>query len=147
MILVMRAFCVLPGYAGHYVAYVQRGMLAGGSAGVTAGSTAQAGSTAEDASAHPCSGELKENPGVGATSATQNAHSAHSTRQGGNSCDGGSHDGNGSGIADADAKPQELPWWRVSDTHMKRVTWSAVAACEAYLLLYVRCNGGAIRAP
>ncbi len=38
----------------------------------------------------------------------------------------------------ADPDPAALPWWRVSDQSVKRVRWADVAACEAYLLVYVR---------
>lgn len=34
--------------------------------------------------------------------------------------------------------PESLPWWRVSDSQVKPVPWSAVAAAEAYILLYMQ---------
>lgn len=134
----MRAFSVVAGNAGHYVAYVQRGMLAG------TGDTAGRGDAAEEPNALFRGGDLKGDPSPdSATPAAHNyiAHSTHSTH----SAQSARH--SSSGITDANAGPQALPWWRVSDTHVKRVTWSDVEACEAYLLLYVRCKGSAPPAP
>lgn len=34
--------------------------------------------------------------------------------------------------------PAKLQWFRASDSHVQRVMWDAVAACEPYILMYVR---------
>jgi len=36
-------------------------------------------------------------------------------------------------------RPEKLAWSRVSYKHVKHVDWTAVVACETYLLLYARC--------
>jgi hypothetical protein len=40
--------------------------------------------------------------------------------------------------AAATGQPEQLAWFRVSDQHVKRVTWAQVLAAEAYVLLYMR---------
>ena len=41
-------------------------------------------------------------------------------------------------MAGAADRPEQLAWFRVSDQHVKRVTWAQVLAAEAYLLLYAQ---------
>jgi hypothetical protein len=33
---------------------------------------------------------------------------------------------------------QKVLWFRASDSHVKLVSWEQMAACEPYLLMYVR---------
>lgn len=35
-------------------------------------------------------------------------------------------------------QPEQLAWFRISNQHVKRVTWAQVLAAEAYLLLYAQ---------
>lgn len=42
--------------------------------------------------------------------------------------------------AGAADQPEQLAWFRVSDQHVKRVTWAQVLAAEAYLLLYAQTS-------
>lgn len=100
--------------SGHYVALVQRGML----------SRPMTTTVATPLSGDTIGGD-RESPQV-STSANSGIDNG-----GSGSCNG----------RVADPKPQALPWWRVSDTHVKKVSWAEVEACQAYLLLYVRCQG------
>ena len=43
-------------------------------------------------------------------------------------------------MAGAADRPEQLAWFRVSDQHVKRVTWAQVLAAEAYLLLYAQAQ-------
>jgi hypothetical protein len=48
--------------------------------------------------------------------------------------------------AGAADQPEQLAWFRVSDQHVKRVTWAQVLAAEAYLLLYAQTPGNQLQA-
>ena len=55
----------------------------------------------------------------------------------GEQCDGDGHQTNGMDEEGGIESPESLPWWRVSDSQVKSVPWSTVAACEAYILVYM----------
>lgn len=102
--------------AGHYWAFVQRGMFS--SPGVDAAIAA-----ARTATAPLATGDAQDT----------------SPADGGCSDGGGSSSGPTAYGGHGDANPQALPWWKVSDQSVKKVRWADVAACQAYLLVYVRC--------
>lgn len=125
--------------SGHYVAFVQRG-LAAPAVTVAAATPAAAPGASGIAANTPAGSPVLTGTAVGAQplAGVPAEDEAFAAGIGATASDP-AHGGGGTGSLAAGVRPEQLAWFRVSDQNVKRVDWPAVAACEAYLLLYARC--------
>lgn len=123
--------------SGHYVAYVQRGLAAAAPAAAAVAASEEApGTAANGPVVTPTAAGAATQPPTQAEPAGSATDAEAATPA---EASAGVRNGDSNSSTAAGGQPEQLAWFRISDQHVKRISWAQVLAAEAYLLLYARC--------